>query len=103
MIITTSSSLEGRDIYQYLDIVVGDHVVDTSCFQDPTSEDPEVSGEGKVQAARRIALDEMREQASALGANAVIGVVIGHQMVGSDHRLLLVFTTGTAVRLKYAV
>lgn len=103
MIVTTSSSVEGMDISRYVDIVVGDKVVDTGEFRDPTSEDPDVSGEREVQRARKIALDELREQAVALEADAVVGVVIGHQMVGPDHRLLLISATGTAVRLRYAV
>lgn len=101
MIITTTSSVEGLNISRYLHIVVGDKVVDASRFGDPTSDDPVVSGEGEVQAARNQALQELREQAEALGADAVVGVVIGHQRVGADNRLLLVSATGTAVRLKY--
>lgn len=102
MIITTTSSVEGLDISRYLHIVVGDKVLDASRFRDPTSDDPGASGEGEVQAARDQALQELREQAEELGADAVVGVVIGHQRVGADNRLLLVSATGTAVRLKYA-
>lgn len=101
MILTTSSSIEGRDISQYLHIVVGDKVVDTSGFRNPSSDDPEVSGEREVQRAREIALRELRQRAEELRADAVVGITVDHRMVGQENGLLLIAVAGTAVRLRF--
>lgn len=101
MIVTTTNSVEGQEISQYVTIVVGDKVVDTSCFSDPNSDDPEVSGERGVQRARDIALQDMRHRAEDLGVNAVVGVTVDHRMVRPDNRVVLVTATGTAVRLRF--
>lgn len=100
LIVTTTNSVNGLEISQYAGIVIGDHVVDTSQFRNPTSDDPDVSGQREVERARGIALEEMKGRAAELRADAVVGVVFDHQMVGPDSTLLLVSATGTAVRLK---
>lgn len=44
-------------------------------------------------------MQEMTEQAEALGANAVIGIDIDYETVGSGGSMLMVSTSGTAIRV----
>ncbi|AGF71233.1 heavy metal-binding domain-containing protein [Corynebacterium halotolerans] len=100
LIVTTTNSVDGLEISRYVGIVIGDQVIDTSRFRNPTSDDPDISGQREVERARGIALEEMKARAVELHAEAVVSVVFNHQMVGPDNTLLLVSATGTAVRLK---
>lgn len=47
--------------------------------------------------ARETAVAEMTDKASALGANAVIGVDIDYETVGQNGSMLMVTAAGTAV------
>ena len=47
--------------------------------------------------ARENAIREMEQRAVALGANAVIGVDIDYEVLGSDNGMLMVTASGTAV------
>jgi uncharacterized protein YbjQ (UPF0145 family) len=42
----------------------------------------------------------MVEEATSLGANAVVGVDIDYETVGANASMLMVTATGTAVRLE---
>ena len=48
--------------------------------------------------ARTAALAEMERRAAALGANAIVGVDIDYEVLGSDNGMLMVTASGTAVR-----
>ena len=47
--------------------------------------------------ARQSALAEMEQRAAQLGANAVVGVDIDYEVLGSDNGMLMVTASGTAV------
>ncbi len=47
--------------------------------------------------AREEALAEMAERAKALGADAIIGVKMDYEVLGSDNGMLMVTCSGTAV------
>ncbi|OYZ59188.1 MAG: hypothetical protein B7Y19_01550, partial [Sphingobacteriales bacterium 24-40-4] len=47
--------------------------------------------------AKDIALREMQEQAARLGANAVLGVDLDYETLGSNGSMLMVSSSGTAV------
>lgn len=53
--------------------------------------------EEKLAQARRVALQEMADQATHLGANAVIGIDIDYEVVREG--MLMVTASGTAVRI----
>ena len=44
-------------------------------------------------------MGEMQEEAKKLGANAVIGVDVDYEVLGSDNGMLMVCVSGTAVQL----
>ena len=50
-----------------------------------------------VAKAKDIAVQEMQQQAAALGANAVIGVDLDYETIGNGGSMLMVSASGTAV------
>lgn len=55
------------------------------------------SYEGELIQAREDALAEMQMRASALGANAIVGVDIDYEVLGQGGNMLMVTASGTAV------
>ena len=47
--------------------------------------------------ARNVAVQEMKDEAAALGANAVVGVDLDYGAVGQSGGMLMVTASGTAV------
>ena len=103
MIVTTTPSIEGRKITQYLGIVCGEAVVGANMFRDLFAKVRDIVGgrsgayENVLADAREQALREMTEAAQKLGANAVIGVDLDYEVVGETGSMLMVTTSGTAV------
>jgi uncharacterized protein YbjQ (UPF0145 family) len=52
-----------------------------------------------IEEARRNALDELQSKAAQVGANAVVGIDLDFETVGSGGSMLMVVATGTAVRI----
>ena len=80
MIVTTTNTVEGYSITSYLGIVTGETILGANVFKDFMAGLSDVFGgrskayETTLHEARNSALGEMMERASALGANAIIGV-----------------------------
>jgi len=102
MIVTSTPSVDGKSISQYLGIVVGETIVATSIFRDVLAGLRDLVGgrsgayEEKMREAREVALKEMIEEAEKLGANAVVGIDIDYETIGNN--MLMVSASGTAVR-----
>ncbi len=58
--------------------------------------------EKELAAARQAALENLLAEASALGADAVVGVDVDYETVGQGGSMLMVTATGTAVTLSPA-
>lgn len=56
--------------------------------------------ENKLKEARETAMEELRENARALGANAVLAVDLDYEVVGGNGSMLMVTAAGTAVSLE---
>ncbi len=103
MIVTTTHEVQGRQVSEYLGIVVGEMILGTNIFRDIGAGLRDIVGgrsgvyEKKMVEARETAIREMVEEAQALGADAVIGVDIDYETIGNN--MLMVSTSGTAVRL----
>ncbi|CAM4522273.1 UPF0145 protein [Paenibacillus macerans] len=101
MIMTTTSTIEGYPVRQYLGIVTGEVIMGANVFRDFLASITDVVGgrsgayEGKLQEARETALEEMRQQASRLGATGIIGIDIDYEVVREG--MLMVSVSGTAV------
>ena len=105
MITTTTPSIEGRPISAYLGIVVGEAVVGANIFRDLFAGVRDIVGgrsgsyEKELSKARKVALDEMQENARSLGADAVVGVDLDYEVLGEKNGMLMVSVGGTAVKL----
>lgn len=105
MITTTTPSIEGRQIKAYLGIVVGEAIVGANIFRDLFAGVRDIVGgrsgayERELGKAREIALNEMQQDAAALGADAVVGVDLDYEVLGQGNGMLMVSVSGTAVKL----
>ena len=105
MIISTTNTIEGREIAEYKGIVTGEAILGTNIFRDLFAGIRDIVGgrsssyEQVLREARETALAELQEEASQRGANAVIGVDIDYENIstGSSGSMLMVSASGTAV------
>ena len=106
MLVTTTSNIEGKQITDYIGLVNGEAIIGANLVKDFFTTIRDVVGGQSgayVQAlreAKSIALKEMVDQATRLGANAVIGVDLDYQTIGSNGSMLMVSANGTAVVVK---
>jgi uncharacterized protein YbjQ (UPF0145 family) len=91
MILTTTPSIEGKRITQYLGVVAGSAVSKTSW---------RTSVQEAFRSVRQMAFEEMEHEAAELGANAVVGVDIDTDGVGTLGGMLMVSVNGTAVTIQ---
>jgi uncharacterized protein YbjQ (UPF0145 family) len=91
MILTTTPSIEGKRITQYLGVVTGSAVSKTSW---------RTSVQEAFRSVRQMAFEEMEQEAAELGANAVVGVDIDTDGVGTLGGMLMVSVNGTAVTIQ---
>lgn len=106
MLMTTTPTVEGRPVRQYLGIVTAEAVMGTNLFSDFFASVRDIVGgrsgtyEQILRDAKAEAMAELADQAAQLGAEAVIGVTLGHQVIGGDKKtMLVVLASGTAVTL----
>ena len=106
MLVSTTDSIEGRKIARYIGLVSGDAVMGTNVFRDMFAGLRDIVGgrsgayEKELKQAKRLALEEMVEEATELGADAIVGVDLDYEHLGSEGRsMLMVSANGTAVRL----
>lgn len=103
MITTTTPCIEGKRIQEYKGIVFGEVVAGVDVIKDFTAGISNFFGgrsstyEGELIQARQNALREMEERAREIGANAVVGVDIDYEVLGSNNGMLMVTASGTAV------
>ena len=105
MIVTTTTSVEGRPVQQYLGVVTGEVIVGANIFKDLFAGIRDIVGgragsyEKTLRSARNTAFEELEAEAAQLGADAVIGVDIDYEVIGKEGSMLMVTVSGTAVRL----
>jgi len=106
MIRTTTTTLEGREIEEYLGVVIGEAILGANIFKDLFGAVRDIVGgragayEDELGKARDIAFQEMEQEAVILGANAVIGIDIDYEVVGQNGGMMMVSVSGTAVKVK---
>ena len=102
MIHSTTPTLEGKTISQYLGVVTGEAILGANIVKDIFAGITDIIGgrsaayEKELQKARVIAFEEMDEQANVLGANAILGIDLDYETVGGGS-MLMVAISGTAV------
>lgn len=105
MISTTTPSIEGQHITSYLGIVFGEVVAGVNFVRDIAAGLTNFFGgrsgsyEEELIQARTDAIHEMERRATALGADAVVGVKLDYETLGEGGTMLMVTASGTAVCL----
>lgn len=103
MIVSTTPTIEGRQIVEYLGIVTGETVIGANIFRDFMAGIRDIVGgrsssyEEVLKEAKDTALREATDDAIRLGATAVVGIDIDYETIGQS--MLMVSVSGTAVRL----
>jgi uncharacterized protein YbjQ (UPF0145 family) len=101
---TTTHTLQGKEIKEYLGIVTGEAIMGANVVRDLFASITDIVGgrsgayEDKLKDAREVAFEEMDERAGRLGANAVIGIDIDYEVIREG--MLMVAVSGTAVRVE---
>ncbi|MGH2417295.1 MAG: heavy metal-binding domain-containing protein [Candidatus Limnocylindria bacterium] len=104
MIQTTTPSVEGRTIDEYLGVVTGEAILGANIVKDLFAGIRDIVGgrsgayEEELRRAREIAMEELAAEATARGADAVVGIDLDYETVGQGS-MLMVTASGTAVRL----
>jgi uncharacterized protein YbjQ (UPF0145 family) len=105
IIVSTTPTLEGRPIQDYLGIVTGEVIVGANLFRDLFANIRDIVGgrsgsyERILAEAREQAIAELQSEAAARGANAVVAVDLDYEVVGAQGSMLMVSASGTAVRI----
>lgn len=105
MLLTTTPTIEGKPIQQYIGIVTAETIIGANIFKDLFAGIRDIVGgrsgtyERVIEEARQNALVELQQKAQQLGANAVVGIDLDFETVGSGGSMLMVVATGTAVKI----
>jgi uncharacterized protein YbjQ (UPF0145 family) len=103
MLISTTSVLDGKPVSRYLGVVTGEAIIGANVFRDMFAVVRDIVGgrsatyERGLAEARDVAMEEMKQRAAELGANAVIGVDLDYEVLGQSNGMLMVSCSGTAV------
>ena len=108
MIVTTTDTIQGWSIENYLGIVTAEVVYGTNALRDFFAGIRDVIG-GRTGSYERIfekgqleAIKELEKRAKELGADGILGIEIDTGTINVDEKgvLLLITATGTAVKLE---
>lgn len=106
MILTTTSTLQDKQIIEYCGIVSGEAILGANIFKDFFAGIRDIVGgrsgayEKSLREAKETAMKEMTEAAKAMGANAIIGIDLDYETIstGNGGSMLMVAASGTAVK-----
>ena len=99
MLMTTTPSVEGKQIVRYLGVVTGETIIGANVFRDFLAGVRDFFGgrsasyEAVLREAKDTALEEMARQ-------AVVGIDLDYETVGGSGSMLMVTCSGTAVRVE---
>jgi len=105
MLVSTTSTLQGKNIDEYLGIVTAEVIIGANFIKDIMGGLRDFFGgrsstyEKVLEEARQSALTELMQKAQSLGANAIIGIDLDFETIGSGGSMLMVAASGTAVRI----
>lgn len=103
MLLTTTPTVEGHPIQNYLGLVCGEVITGVDFVKDFAVGITNLFGgrsdsyEGELTDAREQATGEMAQRAAQRGANAVVGIDIDYEVLNGN--MLMVTVSGTAVIL----
>ncbi len=105
MLVSTTDTLQGFDIKEYLGIVSGETISGANVVRDLMASVTDYIGgrsgtyEEVLEKARQSTLTELIDRARLKGADAVIGIAFDYETIGGRGAMLMVTATGTAVRI----
>ncbi len=103
MLLTTTNTIEGKNITEYLGLVTGEAIIGANLFKDIFAGIRDIVGgrsgsyERVLREAKDNAVAEMEENARRMGSNAVIGIDLDYETVGHNGSMLMVTASGTAI------
>jgi uncharacterized protein YbjQ (UPF0145 family) len=105
--VSTTTSIDGRPVSEYVGVVTGEAVLGANVFRDLFAGLRDIVGgrsagyERSLRQARETAIGEMVAEAQQLRAEAVIGVDVDYESIqlGQGGSMLMVSASGTAVKL----
>ena len=103
MLLSTTSSIEGKNIKEYRGVVFGEVINGINFIKDFTANITNFIGgragqyEEELINTRADAINEMTKRAEKIGANAIIGIRIDYEPMGEGSSMLMVVASGTAV------
>lgn len=105
VIVSTTPTIEGRPIRDYLGIVTGEVIVGANIMRDLFAGIRDIVGgrsgsyERILADARNQAIEELQAECASRGGNAVVGIDLDYEVIGANGSMLMVSASGTAVRL----
>lgn len=103
MLLTTTPQIEGHTIREYKGVVTGETIIGANILKDIFAGIRDLVG-GRSAAYEKVLIEAkdtsmqvMAERARAMGANAVVGIDVDYETIGSNGSMLMVATSGTAV------
>ena len=106
VVVTSTNSIDGHKINQYLGIVSGKAVMGVSFIQDFFAEFRDIWG-GRSKGLQRefskgedLAIREAKVECALKGGNALVGMRIDYENIeGKGKQMIVVIATGTAVKI----
>ena len=105
MILTTTNTIDGKPVTAYLGIVTSEVIIGANFMKDFLGGLRDFFGgrsgtyESVLKEAKENALAELRQNAQSMGADAILGIDLDYETVGSGGSMLMVTASGTAVKL----
>ncbi len=105
MILSTTNTLDNKNITDYLGVVTGETIIGANIFKDFFAGIRDIVGgrsgsyERVLSQARQNALDEMADKARSMGADAIVGIDLDYETLGANGGMIMVTASGTAVKL----
>ncbi|HEX3072033.1 MAG TPA: heavy metal-binding domain-containing protein [Ignavibacteriales bacterium] len=102
MLVLTTPNIEGKKVTKYIGLVSGEAILGANIFKDIFAGIRDIVGgrsaafERELRRDKDIAIQEMMDQAKALGGNAIISVDLDYETIGQGS-MLMVSACGTAV------
>jgi uncharacterized protein YbjQ (UPF0145 family) len=108
MLVVTTPHIPGKEITETFGMVSGEAILGANIFKDFFAGIRDIVGgrsaayEKELRKAKEIAVQEMENEAAAMGGNAVVGVDIDYEsiQVSRTGSMLMVSASGTAVRYR---
>ena len=102
--VTTTDSIDGRAVSEYLGVVSGEAVIGANVVSDIAAGIRDVVGgrsnsyEKKIETGRQEAVTDIKAEAEQLGADAVVGATMDYEEMAEG--MLWVNISGTAVKTR---